>query len=590
MAANNYRDRMENARAVGGAPAAGGEAARQIVERMGGGIGSALGAVKSNVWDPAANALKTAITGDPTPIPGTAQERRMTSLADSVDSRTSGGRIGGMPNAPSRSPTQGLSGFDADTSMNSPANQRQFFNSPASAPTRAPSTDPMQRMTNMGWSNRGVPGAAGVTRFDKEGQSPIYTNVPGNTADWVQGGMKPGVNTISSSAMRGAAGGGGNLQATLAGNTALRDQVNFNSGGAMFRRNPNYVPPSPTRTRDEQNERDIRSAMQRLTTPYAGAKGQLTANQINAFNALVMDQSRGNREWDVEQLKGSNQLANTRAQGQNQLANTGLQGQYQLSNTGLQGQNQRANTDLQGQYQLEDTDRRGMWGVSEQGFRNAGVLDAARVSADGRRDDANFERFYTLATDPSAPAAVREDAERRLMVMLNGEPPPVQARADGGMVYGPQDFDSAIGYAQGGMVRGAGYGQTPDAAAVLPEVNEYREYAMGAQKLGLPAVPFEQFLTLRAGAQQVGNAAQAPQGAMGFANGGQVPDPRDVSGRMVMDADPNAPTDSIPAMVDETMPAKLDSGEFVIPADVVQFFGTDKLNKMIAAARQGAQG
>ena len=54
-----------------------------------------------------------------------------------------------------------------------------------------------------------------------------------------------------------------------------------------------------------------------------------------------------------------------------------------------------------------------------------------------------------------------------------------------------------------------------------------------------------------------------------------------------MDTDPNAPTDSIPAMVDEAMPAKLDSGEFVIPKDVVQFFGTDKLNKLIAQARQG---
>ena len=74
---------------------------------------------------------------------------------------------------------------------------------------------------------------------------------------------------------------------------------------------------------------------------------------------------------------------------------------------------------------------------------------------------------------------------------------------------------------------------------------------------------------------------------MAFANGGEIPDPRDVSGRMVMDTDPNAPTDSIPAMVDESMPAKLDSGEFVIPKDVVQFFGTDKLNKMIAQARQG---
>lgn len=201
-------------------------------------------------------------------------------------------------------------------------------------------------------------------------------------------------------------------------------------------------------------------------------------------------------------------------------------------------------------------------------------------------DTENQRRAYGAAAQ--ALAAAQQDGLTQQQIMSDP-----RLREAYITVYGPPrfmnggvvpDYDSAIGYAQGGMVRGAGYGQTPQAAAVLPEVNEYRDYAMGAKSLGLPAVPFEQFLTLRQGAKQV---AAAPQGAMAFANGGQVPDPRDVSGRMVMDTDPNAPTDSIPAMVDESMPAKLDSGEFVIPKDVVQFFGTDKLNKMIAQARQG---
>ena len=201
-------------------------------------------------------------------------------------------------------------------------------------------------------------------------------------------------------------------------------------------------------------------------------------------------------------------------------------------------------------------------------------------------DTENQRRAYGAAAQ--ALAAAQQDGLNQSQIMADP-----RLREAYITVYGPPrfmngglvpDYDSAMGYAQGGMVRGAGYGQTPQAAAVLPEVNEYRDYAMGAKSLGLPAVPFEQFLTLRQGAKQV---AAAPQGAMAFANGGQVPDPRDVSGRMVMDTDPNAPTDSIPAMVDESMPAKLDSGEFVIPKDVVQFFGTDKLNKMIAQARQG---
>lgn len=203
-------------------------------------------------------------------------------------------------------------------------------------------------------------------------------------------------------------------------------------------------------------------------------------------------------------------------------------------------------------------------------------------------DTENQRRAYGTAAQALAAAQRDGLGEREILadprlrdayIMVYGPP----RFANGGIV---PDYDSAIGYAQGGMVHGAGYGQTPQAAAVLPEVNEYREYAMGAQAMGLPAVPFEKFLTMRTGAKQVAQA-QPSQGAMAFANGGSVPDPRDVSGKMVMDADPNAPTDSIPAMVDESMPARLDSGEFVIPKDVVQFFGTDKLNKMIAQARQG---
>ena len=238
----------------------------------------------------------------------------------------------------------------------------------------------------------------------------------------------------------------------------------------------------------------------------------------------------------------------------------------------------------------------------EQGMRPQGQtqprIDAQVLRALQEIDSEAAKQYFTdtenqrraYGTAAQALAAAQRDGlgEREILadprlrdayIMVYGPP----RFANGGIV---PDYDSAIGYAQGGMVRGAGYGQTPQAAAVLPEVNEYREYAMGAQAMGLPAVPFEKFLTMRTGAKQVAQA-QPSQGAMAFANGGSVPDPRDVSGKMVMDADPNAPTDSIPAMVDESMPAKLDSGEFVIPKDVVQFFGTDKLNKMIAQARQG---
>jgi len=137
--------------------------------------------------------------------------------------------------------------------------------------------------------------------------------------------------------------------------------------------------------------------------------------------------------------------------------------------------------------------------------------------------------------------------------------------------------DEAVGYANGGVVQGAAAMAAPNAGAARQDVDRYREYVLAARQAGAPVVSFGQFSTLGMG---------APKTAMTFAEGGMVPDPSDVSGKMVVDTNPSAPTDSIPAVVDGAAPAKLDSGEFVLPKDVVMFFGTDRLNKMIAAARK----
>lgn len=163
--------------------------------------------------------------------------------------------------------------------------------------------------------------------------------------------------------------------------------------------------------------------------------------------------------------------------------------------------------------------------------------------------------------------------------MLQSYGQPSTGMANGGLV-------SAIkSYAGGGMV-------TPGPA--MPQVGElqrYQEYARGSAAMGLPPVPFDQFLQMQAGAQGIADQApslQGPQpGAIGMAAGGQVPD---VGGKMVVDTDPDAPTDSIPAMIDGTQPAALDSGEFVFPKDAVMFYGLDRLNKMIAKVKESANG
>lgn len=165
-------------------------------------------------------------------------------------------------------------------------------------------------------------------------------------------------------------------------------------------------------------------------------------------------------------------------------------------------------------------------------------------------------------------AGMPEDMKRQALESINsyamgGYVEPVQNYADGGLV------DAPVRTALGGSLGPA----TPDLPQ-LAAMQDYQDYSAKAAEMGLPSVGFDEFISL-----QQGPAKQS----LSFADGGMVPD---ASGKMVIDPDPNAPTDSIPAVVDEETPAKLDSGEFVIPKDVVLFYGTDKLNKMIEKARQ----
>lgn len=554
-----------------------------------------IGAVAADTYDSAAipseyiaTAARTALTGDSTPV-------RIDRFSDAL------GRNRPQASAPA-----------AQAPAASPVAQERSGPSNSLAPT------PTDRMSALGYAGRDVQGAAGVTRFDKQGQSPIYTNVPGNTADWVEGGMRPGVNTIPSSAMSMA--GQGRANEIQRGNTAMRDQQAFNRGEFLG---------GSGGIRRSDNQGDQFSMQRLMALPPKQRRDALAAMKMQQDEMLA---GRGDQSA-MERLM---------AQESGATARTRMGNETQLMNTDRLGANQRMNTDLAGQ-----------WGMAERGLANAGAYDVAGI---GERRSA-LDTLGRILGNANLEPAEREDAMLMLLDQMSS-----QNRADGGLVYGMEDFESAMGYAQGGMVRGAGYGQTPQADAVLPEVNEYREYAMGAKQLGLPTIPFEQFLSLRAGARQKAvqqpepvsfadgglvhprrayveslpkqqpymgptqgqpryEAQQIPErpgrapipadrvplgsgmldGArsalrgvanrgMNFADGGQIPDPRDVSGRMVVDADPNAEVDSIPAVVDEMMPAKLDSGEFVIPTDVVQFFGTDKLNKMIAQARQGAQG
>lgn len=423
--------------------------------------------------------------------------------------------------------------------------------------------DPMQGPA-MGMSVRNT-SVDGIRRIDNAPglNSPLFTNLPtGQAVSEMQGGT---VNTIPASAMRSAG-----PQTSAAGvRSALQAAAARGDWDA------------------------VREFYQRDGGTWQGRTAEQDASESRGPAGGVIGSSRYGLNFARKREDRAAALAQERA-----LELARQRNAFALEDTRLRNALTIEDAKQRADQPLRDAQVRELeWRARPQGQalpREDGLVLRALQEIDPEQakayyaDVRNQRQIYGLAAQ--ALAAAQQDGLTQQQIMSDP-----RLREAYVTVYGPPrfaggglvpDYDSAMGYAQGGMVRGAGYGQTPQAAAVLPEVNEYREYAMGAKSLGLPAVPFEQFLTLRQGAKQVA-AAQPQGGAMAFANGGEVPDPRDVGGRMVMDTDPNAPTDSIPAMVDESMPAKLDSGEFVIPKDVVQFFGTDKLNKMIAQARQG---
>ena len=141
------------------------------------------------------------------------------------------------------------------------------------------------------------------------------------------------------------------------------------------------------------------------------------------------------------------------------------------------------------------------------------------------------------------------------------------------------------GYARGGEVQPVlnpmgNMGMPSSMADLDPVVRQYAQYVSTASQYGLQPVAFPKFIDLLGSARTQLASLPTQGGATGFADGGAIP----VAGRQVLGA--GGPTsDSIPAVIDGQRPAALSSGEYVFPTEAVQFYGTDKLNKMIQKAR-----
>jgi hypothetical protein len=218
-----------------------------------------------------------------------------------------------------------------------------------------------------------------------------------------------------------------------------------------------------------------------------------------------------------------------------------------------------------------------------------GVAEGALLPDEEYQKDRALDDTYNAAYEQRR--TIRERARRILMGrMMKGEtlqdilanPGTDDERALLSFIINPSVAMRPQKYAGGGMVspQAPVYGGAPDAQRADPLINAYRVYTTQSKAMGAPTVPFAEFSSLYAGAAQ--GQMQPP---VGFSGGGAVP----AAGKMVIDTDPDAEEDSIPAMIDGEHPAALNHGEFVFPTDVTNYYGTKMLSGMISKARQGAQ-
>ena len=242
------------------------------------------------------------------------------------------------------------------------------------------------------------------------------------------------------------------------------------------------------------------------------------------------------------------------------------------------------------QYQMQMV---GFQGAAEMIAQHGGDVQAAFAEANAQIEDLMANNAELVNSDGVM--------DNELLTLYHARD--ALSRTMGQGAFMPRDVQ---GFADGGLVGAEMPGaEMPGMSAPPASIQQYQQYVQTATQMGIEPVQFEEFTQMMA--QQSAPPQQATpemqpgmHGAgqvMGFAEGGLVPGDieqmmggQQVDGGMVMDADPNAPVDSIPAMIDGEQPAALDSGEFVIPADVVLHYGTEKLKKMIDAARGGATG
>lgn len=149
------------------------------------------------------------------------------------------------------------------------------------------------RLAGQGYSMRDVPNAKGVQRLTGKDGRTIYTNDLADTADWVSGGMKPGVNTVAASNFTNPAAAvsriiGPALQAAADRGDFGAIRSHYQRGGGTFR-----------------GETANQTALRRLTEPSGsvmiGADDKQAADQLAAKIGSMTNDAQGMiRRGDVK--------------------------------------------------------------------------------------------------------------------------------------------------------------------------------------------------------------------------------------------------------------------------------------------------
>lgn len=320
-------------------------------------------------------------------------------------------------------------------------------------------------------------------------------------------------------------------------------------------------------------------------------------------------------------ISGQYNLQNTGLHGLNQLQNTMLQGQSQLQNTGLQGQNQQQVQALHnlGQLGVEEFKagtplskanaeyskaHAGLAGAQQRavnvGLQNeniaqkqiSDIANVIRQTPEGMNLSpdalweiarAQHEQNKPRGGQPDtahAFASLQPTPEERQEFQRTGKLPPRLAAAAAGHAQGYADGAPVAPKetAEQIMARMANkYGVAAPQQPTPQPAPAPRPQTPPPQQGGLSSLPD----TIRNRNEELRRITNYADGGPIAVGGHQVTDP---SGRM-----DHTGSDSLPAVIDgdPAHPAALTSGEFVFPVEAVQHYGTDRLRKMVAAARKG---